>query len=91
FLSRNDEKADAADKNREYIVIVSQSGKKAGLVVDGIHGEMQSVIKPLGAILGKLRGISGSTILGNGEVAFIMDVHSLIGLSEELERRSVKS
>ena len=82
--------SETGDSKREFIVVVSQSGKKAGLVVDEIFGGMQSVIKPLGAILGKLKGISGSTILGNGEVAFIMDVHSLITLTEELERSSGK-
>jgi two-component system chemotaxis sensor kinase CheA len=36
------------------------------------------VIKPLGRIFSKLRGISGSTILGSGEVALILDVPSLV-------------
>jgi two-component system chemotaxis sensor kinase CheA len=47
-------------------------------VVDELMGEFQTVIKPLGRIFSKLRGISGSTILGSGEVALILDVPSLV-------------
>jgi two-component system chemotaxis sensor kinase CheA len=47
-------------------------------VVDELMGEFQTVIKPLGKIFSNLRGISGSTILGSGEVALILDVPSLV-------------
>jgi two-component system chemotaxis sensor kinase CheA len=70
---------------REYIAVVQQSGKKAGLLVDELLGEMQSVIKPLSVIFGKINGLSGITILGSGEVAFILDVHSLIDLARSRE------
>ena len=42
-------------------------------------GEFQTVIKPLGNMFKDLRGISGSTILGSGEVALILDVAALVG------------
>lgn len=63
---------------REQIVIVQFGQSRAGLVVDALHGEFQTVIKPLGAMFNDLSGISGSTILGSGEVALILDVPNLI-------------
>ena len=70
---------------RENVVVVKYAGSKAGLVVDELMGEFQTVIKPLGQIFTHLRGISGSTILGSGEVALILDVPSLIALATESE------
>jgi two-component system chemotaxis sensor kinase CheA len=70
---------------RENVVVVKYGGNKAGLVVDELMGEFQTVIKPLGQIFEHLRGISGSTILGTGEVALILDVPSLITLATEFE------
>ena len=70
---------------RENVVVVKYAGNKAGLVVDELMGEFQTVIKPLGQIFAHLRGISGSTILGSGEVALILDVPSLITLATEFE------
>jgi two-component system chemotaxis sensor kinase CheA len=70
---------------RENVVVVKYAGNKAGLVVDELMGEFQTVIKPLGQIFTHLRGISGSTILGSGEVALILDVPSLIALATESE------
>ncbi len=63
---------------RENIVVVRFGGLKAGLVVDELFGEFQTVIKPLGKLFSYLQGISGSTILGSGEVALILDVPGLI-------------
>jgi two-component system chemotaxis sensor kinase CheA len=64
---------------RENIVVVQYAGQKAGLVVDELLGEHQTVIKPLGKIFQNLKGISGATILGSGEVAMIIDVPALFG------------
>lgn len=63
---------------RENIVVVQIGGRKAGLVVDQLKGEFQAVIKPLGPLLDGLPGISGSTILGTGEVALMLDIPALI-------------
>jgi two-component system chemotaxis sensor kinase CheA len=62
---------------RNNIVVVQYAGQKAGLVVDELLGEHQTVIKPLGKIFQNLKGISGATILGSGEVAMIIDVPNL--------------
>jgi two-component system chemotaxis sensor kinase CheA len=63
---------------RENVVVVQHAGDKAGLLVDELLGEFQTVIKPMGKIFQGLRGISGSTVLGSGEVALILDVQSLV-------------
>jgi two-component system chemotaxis sensor kinase CheA len=76
-LHRHFEVKGAAGR-RENVVVVSYAGQKSGLVVDELLGEFQTVIKPLGKLFSALRGISGSTILGSGEVALILDVPSLV-------------
>lgn len=63
---------------RENIVVVQYAGQKAGLVVDNLLGEYQTVIKPLGKMFGGARGFGGFTIMGNGEVALILDVPRLM-------------
>ena len=47
-------------------------------MVDRLLGEFQTVIKPLGKVFAKIDGIGGFTILGNGEVALILDVAGLV-------------
>lgn len=63
---------------RENIVVVELFGRKAGIVIDRPLGEFQTVIKPLSPIFQKLSWVSGSTILGTGEVALILDVAGLL-------------
>ncbi|MDD3328243.1 MAG: chemotaxis protein CheA [Zoogloea sp.] len=72
---------------RESVVVVQYAGQRAGIVVDRLAGELQAVIKPLGAIFRHLQGIGGSTILGSGEVALILDISALIKLSGQAEQR----
>jgi len=64
---------------RENIIVVSFGGVTAGIVADQLHGESQTVIKPLGTLFESNRAISGATIMGNGNVALIIDVPKLIG------------
>jgi two-component system chemotaxis sensor kinase CheA len=68
-----------SEKKRESIVVVKSGQSKAGFVVDELHGEHQTVIKPLGKVFEKLKGITGATVLGDGNVALILDVQGLIG------------
>lgn len=72
---------------RENVVVIAASGRKAGIVVDQLLGEYQTVIKPLGSLFKHLRGIGGSTILGSGEVALILDVQALTQLASQAEDR----
>lgn len=64
--------------SRRSIVLVRYGKEKAGLVVDQLLGEFQTVIKPLGTLFQPIEGISGSSILGSGDIAFILDVPKLI-------------
>lgn len=62
------------DTKRENIVVVQYAGRRFGFIVDELYGEFQTVIKPLGRVFSNLRGISGATILGSGNVALILDI-----------------
>ena len=78
---------EGAAGRRENIVVVRHAGRKVGLVVDTLLGEFQTVIKPLGRVFSQVKCISGSTILGNGNVALILDVAALVG---NIERQGVQ-
>lgn len=67
-----------ASTGRESLVVLQHGAHRAGLVVDQLVGEFQAVIKPLGMLFQKSRGLSGSTILGDGRVALILDVANLL-------------
>lgn len=73
---------------RENIVVVRFGGHTMGLMVDRLMGELQTVIKPLGRLFRNVRGISGFTILGSGDVALILDVPSLVQQVAMQERPS---
>ncbi len=60
------------------VVIVRKGDKLAGLVVDGFIGQQEVVLKSLGTYLSSAYAISGATILGDGQVALIMDCNALI-------------
>jgi two-component system, chemotaxis family, sensor kinase CheA len=66
------------DPEKAMIVIVGLQGRQVGLVVDAFEGEQEIVIKPLSDLVGRTPGISGATILGNGSISLIVDVHSLV-------------
>ena len=72
----------------ENIVVLKYAGQKAGLVVDTLLGEFQTVIKPLGQMFNQVTCISGSTILGSGDVALILDVPQLVKRSVNSQLRS---
>ena len=78
---------EGAPPPRENIVVVQLAGKRAGIVVDALMGEFQTVIKPLGVMFRHLRGIGGSTILGSGEVALILDVGALVHAVSQIEEQ----
>ncbi len=63
---------------RPRVVTIRFGGKCIGLVVDRIHGKCQTVIKPLGPLFQHVPCVAGSTILGDGDVALILDVVQLV-------------
>jgi two-component system chemotaxis sensor kinase CheA len=73
---------------RENVVVVQHGAQAAGVVVDALHGESSTVIKPLGAMFKGIPGVAGSSILGNGRVALILDVAGL--LRETLRRAAAR-
>lgn len=62
----------------EQIVITGVEGSRIGIVVDTVIGEHQTVIKSLGRVYKDVEGISGATIKGDGSIALILDVPSLV-------------
>ena len=60
------------------VVVVKKGDKLAGLVVDELIGQLEIVIKSLGKYINKCKIISGATVLGDGEVALILDANTLI-------------
>ena len=75
---------DAERKNSFIGIVVGASTRKVILAVEEVTGQQQVVIKPLekytgeSNVLGEVRGISGTVILGDGELAYVLDVHSLL-------------
>lgn len=69
----------------EQIVVTGVNGSRVGFVVDNVIGEHQTVIKNLGKIYKGVEGISGATILGDGNVALIVDAGKIIQVVETEE------
>ncbi|MCG3203263.1 MAG: hypothetical protein NFCOHLIN_03204 [Gammaproteobacteria bacterium] len=61
-----------------HVVIVSVGTQKIGLLVDQLIGQEEVVIKPLGALLHGTKGLAGATITGDGRIALILDLPSLL-------------
>jgi len=76
---------------RENVVVVEHAGNKAGFIVDQLQGEFQTVIKPLGKLFAHIKGVAGSTILGTGKVALILDVSTLIELVDRKSANMAKN
>ncbi len=78
---------ESAEPERHSVVVLQAGGCRFGVRVDQLLGQHQTVIKPLGHLFGSLRGMSGSSILGNGEVALIFDVNALGQLAADAPGR----
>ena len=80
---------DGEPGRRQNICVVRHGAQKVGLLVDTLLGEFQTVIKPLSKMFSQVKGISGSSIRGSGDVALILDVPALIGQALHASHRSV--
>jgi len=69
---------EAGTEERENVVVVEHEQGRAGIVVDKLFGSSQVVMKPMGRFLRQVPGVAGSSILGNGRVALILDVQEII-------------
>jgi two-component system chemotaxis sensor kinase CheA len=63
---------------RESLVVVRHGAQRVGLVVDRLIGDAQAVIKPLGELFRGIKAVSSSTILGDGSIALILDIPTLV-------------
>lgn len=63
---------------RENLVLVQIGKSKMAILVDELIGEIQCVLKPLGALFNGVIGINSATILGNGDIAFVFDISKLL-------------
>lgn len=79
---------DSDEPDRASVVVIQTGTNRYGVVVDQLLGQHQTVIKPLGRMFRSLRGMSGSSILGNGEVALIFDVNALSEMASTCRKNS---
>jgi two-component system chemotaxis sensor kinase CheA len=73
--------------SKQAIVSVTWGKQKSGLVVDRIIGKQGIVVKSLSPIMGEISGLSGGTILGDGRIALIVDVPSLMNAAIKARRQ----
>ncbi|MCE1246485.1 MAG: chemotaxis protein CheA [Firmicutes bacterium] len=76
-------------KALEQIVIARINGERIGFVVDSVIGQHQTVIKNLGVVYRKAKGLSGATILGDGSVALILDIQQIVDMARDKEVTTV--
>lgn len=73
----------ACSKDNNLVVIVQSRGQQAAFRVDDLIGKMDVVVKSLGSYLGDIQGFSGAAILGDGNLALILDVGSLMDMARK--------
>ncbi len=73
-----DVESESPEDGNLTVVIVKKGDKMAGIVVDELRGQQEIVIKSLGKYIKQVKFISGATILGDGEVALILDTNALL-------------
>jgi len=80
LLEINSEKINDAKTTQTswQCIIISSMGEKAGFIVDYLIDEQEVLVKPLGVMLKKVRNVSGSTILGSGDVCIILNPNDLV-------------
>jgi two-component system chemotaxis sensor kinase CheA len=68
---------------REVMVLVEYQQGRAGLIVDEVFGEAQTLIKPLGPMLRNMPGVTGTAVMGSGAVAMVLDPAAIFRLLEK--------
>ncbi|NLH17875.1 MAG: chemotaxis protein CheA, partial [Phycisphaerae bacterium] len=74
-------KPDSEVPSEASLVVVEEDQKRGCLMVDELLGQQQVVIKSLGEGIGKVRGISGGAIMGDGKISLIVDVPGLLEMA----------
>jgi two-component system chemotaxis sensor kinase CheA len=75
--------------DRSNVIVIQYGEQKMGVIVDELLGELQTVIKPMGRLFKNLKYFSGSTILGSGEVALIMDIPIMLSMMESKQKEHI--
>ncbi len=70
--------AESAEQSAAYVILVGLAERRLGLVVEGLRGQQEIIIKPLGKRLADTPGIAGATELGDNRMVLVLDVESLI-------------
>lgn len=83
--------SDAVELKDGILIIVGSQDQAVCLFVDDILGQQEIVIKGLSNFLGTARGISGCTILGNGDISLILDVAGLVEMAQQRGAAALKS
>lgn len=77
-----DVKPETEDPTKALVVIVEEEGRKCCLLVDELLGQQQIVIKSLGEGMGRVPGVSGGAIMGDGMVSLILDIPGIMALAQ---------
>lgn len=77
-LGIQEDNASSEQKKREFVVVVGLADKRIGIIADSTLGNQEIVIKSLGSYIGAPPFISGATIMGDGSVALILDISSVV-------------
>lgn len=75
------------ESDKLYVVVVNNGKSQVGLIVDELIGQEEVVIKPLEDYLQENSGFSGATILGDGQISLILDVHELVKITLDRKAR----
>ncbi|MBN1362380.1 MAG: chemotaxis protein CheA [Sedimentisphaerales bacterium] len=70
------------DPTQALVVVVEEDGRKCCLLVDDLQAQQQVVIKSLGDALGRVKGVSGGAIMGDGKVSLILDIPGLVEIAQ---------
>jgi two-component system chemotaxis sensor kinase CheA len=73
----------SGSRDKCYVIVVKGDNKRVGIIVDGLMDQQEFVIKPVARHIGDIKGIAGATILGDGQVALILDIPVLIKIAEK--------
>lgn len=91
-LGITDENENQIAKKREFVVVVGIADKRIGIIADKTIGNQEIVIKSLGSYIGSPPYISGATIMGDGSVALILDISSIVReCGTQIQEQSVES
>jgi len=73
------------NEDHAYVVIIGLADEKLGIIVDGLVGQEEIVIKSMGDYLKGIEGIAGATIRGDGGVTLITDVSAMMNIAKEVK------